>query len=70
MASMVMSERKASDRWIVADREQFREKFNRQSFVVSHYLATHWLFQLTALMELADRTLKTRPHDLRSLRQV
>jgi hypothetical protein len=69
MASMVMSEREASDR-LITDREQFREKFNRQSFVVSHYLATHWLFQLTALMELADRTLKTRPHDLRSLRQV
>ncbi|HUY12933.1 MAG TPA: transcriptional regulator [Terriglobia bacterium] len=53
-----------SDRWIVADPEQFREKFNEKSFEVSHYLATHPLFQLPKLMELADRTLKTRPRDL------
>lgn len=64
MVSTVMSELNASDRWIVADREQFREKFNRTSFEVSHYLASHPLFQLPALMELAERTLKTRPLDL------
>ena len=64
MVSTVMSELDVSDRWIAAESEQFREQFNRRSFEVSHYLASHPLFQLPALMELADRTLKIRPHDL------
>lgn len=63
MGSMVMAELNASDRWIVAD-AQFRDKFNRQSFEVSHSLSAHPLFQLPALMELAERTLKIRPRDL------
>ena len=53
-----------SDGWIVADPERFREQFNRTSFELSHSLSGHPLFQLPALMELADRTLKTRPQDL------
>jgi hypothetical protein len=62
--STVISEIGASGRWIVSDPERFREQFNRTSFEVSHYLASHPLFQLPALMELADRTLKARPDDL------
>lgn len=50
--------------WIIADRAQFTEKFNRKSFEVFHNLATHPLFQLPQLMALADRTLKTRPSGL------
>jgi hypothetical protein len=64
MLTMVTSEAGRSDRWIVANPERFREQFNRTSFEVSHYLASHPLFQLPALMELADRTLKVRPDDL------
>lgn len=52
------------DRWIDADASVFRENFERKSFEVSHHLATHPLFQLPQLMELAERTLKTRPDDL------
>lgn len=53
-----------SDRWIEADSAEFREKFNRHSFEIAHHLAAHPLFQLPQLMELAERTLKTRPDDL------
>lgn len=53
-----------SNHWIQAEPEQFREKFNRKSFEIAHSLAAHPLFQLPKLMELAERTLKTRPNDL------
>ncbi|MCP3718777.1 transcriptional regulator [Paraburkholderia sp. CNPSo 3281] len=52
------------DKWIDADTSVFRENFERKSFDVSHHLASHPLFQLPQLMELAERTLKTRPADL------
>jgi hypothetical protein len=54
----------SSERWIEADPVQFEEKFNRKSFEVKHYLATHPLFQLPKLLELAERTLKTRPKEI------
>ncbi|HTU35032.1 MAG TPA: cupin-like domain-containing protein, partial [Candidatus Acidoferrum sp.] len=56
----IMSE----DRWIKADREEFRRRFDRLSFEVQHHLSTHALFQLPALMQLAERTLKRKPSDL------
>ena len=52
------------DKWIDADSSAFRENFERKSFEVSHHLASHPLFQLPQLMDLAERTLKTRPSDL------
>jgi len=52
------------DPWIEVDSSVFRENFDRKSFDVSHYLADHPLFQLPQLMELAERTLRTRPSDL------
>lgn len=52
------------DKWIDADASVFRENFERKSFDVSHHLASHPLLQLPQLMELAERTLKTRPADL------
>lgn len=64
MLTEATSDAVRSDRWIVADPKRFREQFNQTSFEVSHYLAGHPLFQLPALMELADRTLKVRPRDL------
>jgi hypothetical protein len=64
MLTTLVSEVGQLDQWIVGDPERFREQFNLTSFEVSHSLATHPLLQLPALMELADRTLKVRPHDL------
>ncbi|MFM0504630.1 transcriptional regulator [Paraburkholderia caffeinilytica] len=52
------------DKWIDADTAAFQENFERKSFEVSHHLACHPLFQLPQLMDLAERTLKTRPSDL------
>src|SRR5260370_17917998 len=51
-------------RWIIADPKAAEEKFNRRSFEVSHRLASHPLFQLPKLLELAERTAKSRPDDL------
>ncbi len=53
-----------SEPWIVADPQQFAEKFNRKSFEVFHNLASHPLFQLPHLMALAERTLKSHPATL------
>ncbi|GAC1663306.1 MAG: hypothetical protein NVS9B4_17930 [Candidatus Acidiferrum sp.] len=46
------------------DPVEFTQKFNRKVLELRHSLASEGLFQLPALMELADRTLKTRPKDL------
>ena len=51
-------------RWIITDPEATREKFNRRSFEVTHRLSSHPLFQLPKLLELAERTTKSRPDDL------
>jgi hypothetical protein len=64
MASLAVPHVTDSDRWIVVDPARFREKFNRQSFEVFHSLATHPLFQLPRLLELAERTIKSRPSDI------
>jgi hypothetical protein len=52
------------DKWIEANSSVFQENFDRMSFEISHHLAGHPLFQLPQLMELAERTLRTRPSDL------
>ena len=52
------------DKWIDVDSSVFRERFERKSFDVSHHLASHPRFQLPQLMELTERTLRTRPSDL------
>ncbi|SDI29080.1 hypothetical protein SAMN04487926_114207 [Paraburkholderia steynii] len=52
------------DKWIDADPSVFRERFERKSFDVCHHLASHPRFQLPQLMELTERTLRTRPSDL------
>jgi hypothetical protein len=51
-------------RWISTDPEAARAKFNRQSFEVSHRLSSHPLFQLPKLLQLAERTARSRPDDL------
>jgi hypothetical protein len=51
-------------RWITTDPQLAKEKFNRLSFEVSHRLSSHPLFQLPKLLELAERTVKSRPEDL------
>ncbi len=64
MASVLATEEEISSHWIVSDPNLFAEKLDKKSFEVQHYLASHPLFQLPKLMELADRTLKNRPGDL------
>src|SRR5262245_18019000 len=58
------SDPQSEARWIVTDPEAAAEKFNRQSFEVSHLLSSHPLFQLPKWLELAERTVKSRPEDL------
>jgi hypothetical protein len=64
MSTIANCDVKRADRWIVADPEEFRAKFNRQSLEVTHSLEAHPLFQLPELMKLAERTLTKRPKDL------
>ena len=52
------------DKWIDADSSVFRERFDRKSFEVSHRLASHPCFEVSQLIDLAERTLRTRPSDL------
>src|SRR5215467_5318732 len=47
-----------------ADRNEFREKFDRASFEFRHNLADHPLFALDRLIELARETQSSRPDDL------
>ncbi len=58
------SDTSSEARWIITDLKAAREKFDRHSFEVSHRLASHPLFQLPKLLELAERTAKSRPDDL------
>ena len=68
MAALSVGERSSasavSEQWIIADLEEFRKEFNRESFEIQHRLSDHPLFQVPQLMELAARALKTRPRDL------
>jgi hypothetical protein len=58
------SEPQSDARWIITDQKAARENFNRHSFEVSHRLSSNPLFQLPKLLELAERTVKSRPDDL------
>jgi hypothetical protein len=64
MTSPVLEKSQAEARWIKVDATEFREKFNRTSFEVHHELASHPLFQLPALVQLAERTRTQRPDDI------
>jgi hypothetical protein len=64
MATATLSKTHAADRWIVVEPFEFQEKFNRKSFEVAHHLSSHPLFQLSKLLELAERTLTNRPGDI------
>jgi len=61
MASAPVASPEVSNRWIQADAGEFRAKFDRASFQITHLLSRHPLFQLTELMGLAKRTAETRP---------
>lgn len=50
--------------WIEVSPEDAREKFNRLSFEIGHHLSNHPLFQVPALLELAERVVGARPNDL------
>jgi hypothetical protein len=57
-------DQKDEGRWIVTDPNVARDDFNRRSFEVSHQLSSHPLLQLPKLLELAERTVRSRPQDL------
>jgi len=46
------------------DRQEFRDKFNRNHFTLTHELADYPEFSLPNLIELAKATAETRPGDL------
>jgi hypothetical protein len=50
--------------WITTDREELSRRFDREPFEISHTLAEHPLLQVPELMQLAERTIKTRPSDI------
>lgn len=60
----------AADHWITADPATFDANFNRRTFAVRHTLAAHPHFQLPKLVELAQRTLRTRPQHVHCDRVV
>ena len=49
---------------LLGPKELFRQRFNNASFEFRHSLATHKLFLLDRLMELAQTTQKRHPRDL------
>jgi len=49
---------------LIGTRELFRANFNRTGFAFQHSLASHPLFRLDRLMELARETQQSRPGDL------
>src|SRR5277367_6250038 len=50
--------------WITTDREELSRRFDREHFEITHSLAEHPLLQIPELMELAERTTKTRPNGI------
>ena len=51
-------------RFIVTDLDGSRLKYNRETYEVAHRLSSHPLLQLPKLLELAERTVKSRPDDV------
>jgi hypothetical protein len=64
MTSRVLETSQSETHWIRVNATEFRDKFNRTSFEVQHELASHPLFQLPALVQLAERTRTRRPEDI------
>jgi hypothetical protein len=52
------------ERWITTDPAELSRRFDREHFEISHTLAEHPLLQIPELMQLAERTTKTRPHGI------
>src|ERR1700744_4355584 len=50
--------------WITTDAEEMSSRFDREHFEITHTLAEHPLLQIPELMELAERTTKTRPEGI------
>lgn len=50
--------------WITTDGEELSRRFDREHFEITHSLAEHPLLQIPELMQLAERTTKTRPNGI------
>ena len=61
---MEIVESSATGPTLAIDPERFREKFNRQHFLVQHRLSGHPLFELPRLLELANEVARKWPDDL------
>jgi hypothetical protein len=64
VATPALEKLRHSSPCIDVDPAEFAVNFNRASFELGHSLSSEPLFQLPALMDLAERMLKTRPLDL------
>ena len=54
----------SSGRSLICDPDVFREKFDREHFLLAHTLASEPVFELSRLVELASTTAATRPADV------
>jgi hypothetical protein len=61
MSTSAVSNDLLEDCWITTDSELLSSKFDREHFEITHTLTEHPLLQIPELMELAERTLQTRP---------
>jgi hypothetical protein len=50
--------------WITTDREELSSRFDREHFEITHNLTDYPLLQIPQLMELAERTVQSRPAGL------
>ena len=61
MSTQTISNDLLEECWITTNSDQMSRGFDREHFEITHSLAEHPLLQIPELMELADRTKKTRP---------
>ena len=65
MPTMSQPAQSGPTNWIQVDPSAFRRDVNQRTFGLTHSLDSHPSFALPKLMELAERTLESRPGDLR-----
>ena len=61
MSTQTISNELLQECWSTTDGDRLSSGFDREHFEITHSLAEHPLLQIPELMELADRTKKTRP---------
>jgi hypothetical protein len=64
MLTEITSKALLDECWITASAEELSSRFDREHFEFTHTLAEHPLLQIPELMELAERTSKSRPEGI------